>query len=732
MRGLNWVRLFRQATLLLGVIVFAALQHSLVRAEVIEIDPSQPPASILPPAELEKLTVLQNTKELFLYSRVSSDDSVVVFGSAALGSATGGEPEPPQLGFLNITDGSLQPVNPAFLMTPPESEVVWRDAQTAVYLSKSQAGTAVLVSLDRTTGSVAASELSLPGAPISLAPGGARLIAEVAISESITLTAVDLTTGALEPLLAYPQGGSPSSIAWSEDGNKLALVRTLVPPELALDPDQAMELATQDVLGLLPLEENPFFQGNVVDVFDLANHEVHLSALKAAGGDGYLFQRVSWSPDGQTLLAKMVRPSQPEDRANPITFFPDRAHFRLYDANFVLLETVDRLEIEAAQTTQAFFASPDEVIFAAPNGPTFRLYSYQRTSGEFRRLPTAAGTFADAPYGYQILATHQSRQLIYNQSSFLQPPEIYRLGLDDGEPQALTAINAAAAAVNQIRVSEVSLRLSEKVTRTGYLLRPANILLAPQTTPLVLYQQGGPGGAMTNRWGATPDEPFSLLPNFGISVFFMPFFGREGLGPKFVDRLVQRRKFGAADIDEAAQAVQALVTMGYVERDQVGITGCSYGGYFTSQSLVLHPNLYAAANAQCSPLDLLQWWEGEGRLLVSYAEGRLPTESEWEYRRDSPLYQADDIRTPLLLFHGEDDFLPVATVKNFHDRIVAAGTPATLLVFQQEGHTLTHPTSRFLAAQSQIAWFRKYLLPTSESTGVCSCAAPISVPTLQP
>ena len=81
------------------------------------------------------------------------------------------------------------------------------------------------------------------------------------------------------------------------------------------------------------------------------------------------------------------------------------------------------------------------------------------------------------------------------------------------------------------------------------------------------------------------------------------FLVSEGLGPKFFDNLVGGRNFGAVDIDEAAQAVQSLIALGYATPDQVGITGCSYGGYFTSrESLVRYPELYAVANAQCSPL----------------------------------------------------------------------------------------------------------------------------------
>jgi hypothetical protein len=71
------------------------------------------------------------------------------------------------------------------------------------------------------------------------------------------------------------------------------------------------------------------------------------------------------------------------------------------------------------------------------------------------------------------------------------------------------------------------------------------------------------------------------------------------------------------------------------------------------------------------------------------------------------------------LFHATEDFLPVDLARDFHNQIAATGSAVTLLVFEQEGHTLTLPTSRYLAAQCQIVWFRRYLGITSDQTPGC-------------
>ena len=225
----------------------------------------------------------------------------------------------------------------------------------------------------------------------------------------------------------------------------------------------------------------------------------------------------------------------------------------------IVVETLDRPEIKAPLASRAMFISPGEVVFTAAYGLSMRLSYFNLQSGEFRNLPSEAGTFAERSGGFQVFATHQSRRLVYNQSSFQHPSEIYTLDVEGSAPKPLSQFNAEAAAANQIRVDEVSFQLDENTVRTGYLIQPSGAAFPPQNVPIVVHHQGGPGGAMTNRWGATTEDAFNLLPNFGISVLFMPFSGREGFGPEFYLALADEDNFGQLDVD-AIVILGGLVT----------------------------------------------------------------------------------------------------------------------------------------------------------------------------
>lgn len=670
------------------------------------INPARPPEPILEPAEVEKIRTLQTTKEVYLLGGVSPNDTtIMVMAGTGEDSA--------QAFWLDLQTGQFESIDSKLLEFSPQGDLAWSDEQTVVYLSNNANGDPVLVTIQRETGEIQAEALEISGRPLSLSPDGSRLLIEGGTPAKMELSLRDLKTGKTETLLSYAGGSGPQSIAWTPDGGKLAIVRYEIPAEIAANPEKIAEFATKEALGKITLEENPYLASNIIDIFHLGEGKFKPETLHASDGDGYLFKEVNWSPDGQLLLVKTVSPSQPAGRAHPSLVaqgaFSGSSSYRFYDANLSLIETLDRPETEAPYYSSAMFISPHEVVITAAYGLSMRLSYFNLQSDEFRMLPTEAGTFGERSGGFQVFATHQSRRLIYNQSSFQHPSEIYLLELEGSEPKPLSQFNAEVAAANQIRVDEVSFRLNENTIRTGYLIQPAGAEFPPRNVPIVVHHQGGPGGAMTNRWGATTEDPFNLLPNFGISVLFMPFSGREGFGPEFYLALADEDNFGQIDVHESALAVQYLIEQGYAGEDQVGVNGCSYGGYLVNQSITQYPELYAAAISQCSIIDLVDYWKFN-RYLVTFYEGSLPEDRPEEYRRDSPLHNADAVRTPVLLIQGTEDFLPVRLVRDFRKAVEATETPVEMLVFKNEGHSLTLPSSKLIAAQQQIAWFRKYLI----------------------
>lgn len=725
----------------LSTIIIIAMLAALitpVAAKISTVDPFQEPTITLDPAEAQKLATLQQTIFPTVSSEVSPDDAYI-YSIAA--SPDGVEPA-----FVNIYSGARTHVEDTVLKFDPLTEVAWRDTHNAMFISGNMEVGPVIVSMNRDSGAVSIDSVPLPGFPISLAPNGSRVLVALPGSsasskslamhspfdivvphkpkfrtgptrfdaeqpelkladDEVMIAAYDIQSSEFLPLVTLPSGsGFASQPMWTPDGSKVTWVRTTI-ANIGRLGNRLGELTTQDGLGELPPNLNPFFQGNVIDAFDLAGHDLRPAGLKARDGDGTIFSYASWSSDGQTLLAQVQRPSLLTGRQNPIYQYPESAALRFYNADLQLIGAFERPEILGPSSVFSRWVSPDEIIIDAAWGLSYRLFYYNRISGEFRQISPWDGTY------YQVRATHQTRQLVFNYSAFPYPPELYRIGWDGAGLLALSSMNAEAMSANQIRADNITFTMRNGAVRTGYLLQPASASFPPHQIPLIVWQQGGPGGTITNEWGSNVEMPFNLLPNFGMAVLVLPLQGREGYGPQLYNDLANGTNFGQIDIDEQAQAVEQMIAWGYAAPGHIGITGCSYGGYFTTQSITQRPGLYTVANTQCTLLDLFNEWQFGYTPFVSYLEGRSPTTDPGEYTRDSPLYNAGKIRAPTLIFDGTRDFLPYTLSSNLHDQINANGVPSDFLLFLGEGHGLAAPNSQFTAAEAQINWFRRYLTP---------------------
>ncbi|GAC1542195.1 MAG: prolyl oligopeptidase family serine peptidase [Herpetosiphon sp.] len=729
----------RHRWLTLLLIVASVVGTTPAAAKIAVIDPSEPPKLTLSQPEAEKLALLQSAALPIIRGDVSPDDQVFV-------GSIGRDTRIQQYSFININDGSIQPIRLDLAKTPPRSHIVWRDNDTAVFLSAERDVGSVLVLLDRNTGSVRTEKIRLPGFPLSIAPNASRILVAIASAPeaksldqsvdspftlkitrspfdtrlqwpewdtdrrelqvapgSVTIASYDLNSREFIPLEdLLPGSAVVSAPSWSSDGSKVTFVHMTF-PRIDRQGNILSEVETQDGLGNLPPEENPFFQTNAVDTFDIAQKDFHPEFLKAIAGNGDLFADAQWATDGQSLVTAMAHPSKARGRRFPSYSFNDRTYYRFYGLNGALQRVLDRPELEAPSSGTVTYASPDEILINVAFGTSFHIYYFNRRSGEFHAVTQNAGII------YQHMTTHLSRRVIFNTSSFGQPPELFRMQWEGTALYELTFANNDVKAASKVRADQISFTLKSGAQRTGYLVQPAGAPFPPRNTNLIVWQEGGPDAPVVNQWGGSVEAPFNLLANFGFAVLIVPLEGREGFGPQQFLDLVNDRNFGQIDIDEQVEIVEQMIKSGATSQGHVGITGCSYGGYFAAQSITRHPTLYAAANPQCALLDLFNEWQFGYTPVVSFLEGRTPTTDPGEYVKDSPLYNAHKVRTPTLMFAGSQDFLPAQISANFHDQIEAQKIPAAFLLFQNEGHGLRARSSQFTAGQAQIAWFRKFL-----------------------
>jgi dipeptidyl aminopeptidase/acylaminoacyl peptidase len=682
-------------------------------AEIIPVGYGDLPPGPLAPAEQERLQGLLGVKYPQVLSTLSPDGStlVVAFTSPI-------DPNTRQIYFLDVRQGRLTPA-PALEneLVDPVLPLRWLDRQTLRAVQQDVFGPWEMITLNRRSGLVSRTQIypqqEESGEILGLSPDFSQLVIRLYEGETDGVYRILLPSLERLEIARLPRGVGVQAPVWSAQGQGMALVITAA-EEAQLyqrsptNPSLASSVM-QDALGRLAPQDNPLHQQNQVRWFDLTAPQGAPVSLAMPADDRDGWGAASLSPDGEQLLVKRYRPAQVQGRPYPTYAFPESAYYQVYDRQGQLQATIDAPPLQGPIESQGQFLDSDRLLFWAATGLDRHLFIYHLQRQELQPLPLPSGTVDPR----SLTPSADGNTLIYEFSSVTQVPELFSLDTRAGKkPQALTQINQGLAGLNQVRADRVSFTIPPG-DRPGLLIQPAGRSFPPAPGPVILWQEGGPGFAMANQFGATVESSLNLLPNFGLPVLVVPLSGREGFGPAFYRRLADQDNFGRVDIAEGAQVIEQMVQRGWAGAGQVGVTGCSYGGYYSAQLISRFPRLVAAANPQCSLLDTLTEWQLGYGALLAYLVGQTPMEAPQRYQRDSPLYQATAIRTPTLLFHGAEDFLQLAVVRNFHDVIAAAGVPVTLYEFEGLGHSLIDQEFQYLAAQLQVAFFRQYLQPTS-------------------
>jgi dipeptidyl aminopeptidase/acylaminoacyl peptidase len=182
----------------------------------------------------------------------------------------------------------------------------------------------------------------------------------------------------------------------------------------------------------------------------------------------------------------------------------------------------------------------------------------------------------------------------------------------------------------------------------------------------------------------------------------MPIIGdADTVNNTYIDQLVM----------DAQAAVDKAVEMGVADRNRVGVFGHSYGAFMTA-NLLAHSNLFHAGVAESGAYN---------RTLTPFgfqSERRTFWEAPDVYTKMSPFWFAHQIKTPILLTHGEaDDNTGTFPIQS--ERLYAAirgnGGTVRLVMLPSEAHGYRSKETIEHVLYEEMAWFDKYLKGTESS-----------------
>ena len=328
------------------------------------------------------------------------------------------------------------------------------------------------------------------------------------------------------------------------------------------------------------------------------------------------------------------------------------------------------------------------------------------------RADLAERTFAavtSGPRGIHAFDVNEiAGKMAYLANDFQHLDDLYISNLDGSGERQLTHVNSELWAQLELQPVE---RLTYKSTDgwpiDGFFVKPLG-WQAGKKYPMVLVIHGGPEGMFGVDWY----HEFQVYAAKDWAVFFCNPRGSTGYGEKFERGEINN--WGGMDYQDIMAGVDAaLKQYPWVDANDLGVTGGSYGGYMTNW-IVSHTNRFKAAVTLRSVSNFIS---DEGTRDGSYGhedyfKGILFDDFD-QYWDASPLKYARNVRTPTLILHSDNDFrVPIEQGEQWFRALQHYGVPSELVLFPRENHNLTRtgePKHLVESLNWQIYWFERYL-----------------------
>lgn len=406
------------------------------------------------------------------------------------------------------------------------------------------------------------------------------------------------------------------------------------------------------------------------------------------------------------------------ETCSPLQFNKDnkRVYIQTNKGNSDLIE-LDLLDVETGKTEKVesdpmnkvdlnnvnFSDVTNEIIATSYEDDRNRIYWKNK---DFQKdYETIKKRLGDREISFNSATKDESKFIVATYSD-VDPGTVW---LYDRKSMNLTTLYQSREKLDRAALSpmkSVTYKSSDGLDIQAYLTLPKG--LEPKNLPVVIFPHGGPWGR--DSWGY--DTFAQFLANRGYAVLQPNFRASTGYGKKFLN--AGNNQWGEKMQDDLTWGVKYLIAQGIADPKRVGIMGGSYGGYATLAGVAFTPDVYAAAVAIVAPSNLktlLQsvppYWESIRTIFYKRMGDPNTPEGQAQMKRQSPLFSADKIKTPLMIVQGAND---PRVNKREADQIVVAlrdrNYPVEYLVAPDEGHGFARPVNNsamVMAAEKFLA-----------------------------
>ena len=221
-----------------------------------------------------------------------------------------------------------------------------------------------------------------------------------------------------------------------------------------------------------------------------------------------------------------------------------------------------------------------------------------------------------------------------------------------------------------------------------------------QKYPVILSIYGGPGSkGVSNTYRMVDGN--QTLAQLGFLVAVCDYRGVSGRGKAFQN--LHYLKLGQLEFEDHVAFVKALSQRPYVDAGRVGITGHSYGGYFTCLCLLKAPDVFQVGVAGAPVTD---WRNYDTIYTERYM--RRPQDNPDGYEKGSCLTYAKNLKGKLYIHHGAvDDNVHPGNSVQLLQVLLRENKKFDFMLYPESQHGIAY--SRY--AESRVEYFLEHLKP---------------------
>ena len=458
--------------------------------------------------------------------------------------------------------------------------------------------------------------------------------------------------------------GSASEVHWSPSGQELAVV---LAPTPSVDDS---------------------YMKKQVHVVEVESGRV-IRSIERRGKLG----QVAWSPDGKRLaLVSGIDEHDPaEGRLMVATIDSDEA-------------LQDLMPDYQAHVHTIIWTDESQILWLADDGLGSRIGSVTLSGQRQNLLEPGKTVFT----GLSRSDSGEAIALIGH--AFDHAPELFVAESLLQEPVKLTNVNPWMESVRWARQEPIRWKARDGLDLEGVLVYPLGYVEG-RKYPTIMYVHGGPEAHESNGWLTSYSKPGQVAAAKGFALFYPNYRGSTGRGVEF-------SKMGQADaagkeFDDLIDGIDHLIELGISDRDAIGVTGGSYGGYASAWCSTFYSDRFAASVMFVGISDNISkvgTTDIPEEMFLVHHRKRLW--DDWDYFLErSPIRHVQKNRTPTLILHGKEDprVHPSQSLELHRHLKTLAQSPIRLVLYEGEGHGNRKAASRLDYNLRMLRWMEHFL-----------------------